>query len=112
MFFDFDALYNETQGDAFASGKKKFYDNKVKSITTATRDGKFDIMSTVQGDRLYSCKITFDEQGGLYDYECDCDKFNHRARVTGGVLEGECAGALSAFFAALREEKREKRNAD
>lgn len=76
MFFDFDALYNETQGDAFASGKKKFYDNKVKSITTATRDGKFDIMSTVQGDRLYSCKITFDEQGGLYDYECDCDKFN------------------------------------
>ncbi len=76
MFFDFDALYNETQGDAFASGKKKFYDNKVKSITTATRDGKFEILSTVQGDRLYNCKITFDEQGGLYDYECDCGKFN------------------------------------
>ena len=56
-------------------------------------------------DRRFGCC-------GSKDNLADCDKFNHRARVTGGVLEGECAGALSAFFAALREEKREKRNAD
>lgn len=56
-------------------------------------------------DRRFGCC-------GSKDNLADCDKFNHRARVTGGVLEDECAGALSAFFAALRDGKREKRNAD
>lgn len=76
MFFDFDTLYNEAQGDAFASGKKKFYDDKVKNVTTAQSDGKFDVYAEVAGDKLYSCKITFDEQGGLYDYVCTCDEFH------------------------------------
>lgn len=31
--------------------------------------------------------------------------FNHRARVTGGVLESECAALLSGFFARLRKAK-------
>lgn len=91
MVFDFDTLYNETQGDAFASGKKKFYDNKVRSITTGTQDGKFDIYATVAGDRDYSCKITFDEQGGLYDYSCDCGKFN----LESGPCKHIVAAALS-----------------
>lgn len=91
MFFDFDTLYNETQGDAFASGKKKFYDDKVKSVTTAQADGKFDVYAEVAGDKLYSCKITFDEQGGLYDYNCDCDEF----RLESGPCKHIVAAALS-----------------
>lgn len=35
-------------------------------------------------------------------------RFNHRAAVTGGVLESECSVMLSAFFARLREEKKQK----
>ena len=76
MFFDFDTLYNETQGDAFASGKRKFYDDKVKNITTGHADGKFNVYAEVSGDEVYLCKITFDEQGGLYDYSCTCDGFH------------------------------------
>ena len=91
MFFDFDALYNETQGEEFSSGKKKFYDNKVKNVSSASDNGKFDIYATVEGDRLYQCKITFDEQGGLYDYSCDCDKFN----LESGPCKHIVAAALS-----------------
>ncbi len=76
MFFDFDAIYNEAQGSVFASGKRRYYDNKVKSITTATVDGKFTVSAKVSGDREYNCSICFDEQGGLYDYSCDCDGFS------------------------------------
>lgn len=76
MYLDFDSLYNETQGDAFSGGKKKFYDDKVKSLTTAQANGKFEIRALVGGERDYACKISFDEQGGLYDYSCDCDGFN------------------------------------
>ena len=74
MFFDFDALYNETQGDAFNSGKKRYYDDKVKNVITSTVDGKFLVTARVEGERTYTCSITFDEQGGLYDYNCDCDR--------------------------------------
>ncbi len=76
MYFDFDSLYNETQGDAFSGGKKKFYDDKVRSLSSATVNGKFEIYATVAGERDYSCRIIFDEQGGLYDYDCDCDGFS------------------------------------
>lgn len=76
MFFDFDALYNETQGDAFNSGKKRYYDDKVKNVITSTVDGKFLVTARVEGERTYTCSITFDEQGGLYDYNCDCDVFS------------------------------------
>lgn len=31
--------------------------------------------------------------------------YNHRPAITAGVLEEECAGALKAFFAALREKR-------
>ncbi len=34
--------------------------------------------------------------------------FNHRAKVTGGVLERECAELLTDFFTRLREEKKQK----
>ena len=91
MFFDFDTLYNEAQGEEFALGKKKFYDNKVKSLSSASDNGKFDIYATVEGDRLYQCKITFDEQGGLYDYSCNCDKFN----LESGPCKHIVAAALS-----------------
>ena len=30
------------------------------------------------------------------------DRFNHKAEVTRGVLENECAGMVSAFFRELR----------
>ena len=54
---------------------------------------------------------------GAYDYKAGSCKsvtdlfefpYNHKAEVTGGVLEEECAALLSGFFRALRE-KRSKR---
>lgn len=34
--------------------------------------------------------------------------YNYRPQLTGGVMEEECAGILSEFFAKLREKKRRK----
>lgn len=33
-------------------------------------------------------------------------RFNHRAAVTGGILEAECGGMLKSFFRALREKRK------
>lgn len=91
MYLEFDALYNETQGDAFTGGKKKFYDNKVHDISTSVSGGKMSVHAKVDGERTYSCKITFDETGGLYDYECDCDGFS----LESGPCKHIVAAALS-----------------
>ncbi len=69
---DWDSLYNEAGTGAMAGGKKRFYDNKVKSIRTSADGGKLVVKAAVGGDRDYSASIIFDEQGGLYDYSCDC----------------------------------------
>lgn len=77
MFFDFDAIYNETQGAAFASGKKRYYSSAVSGLTTAEEGGKSVVRAVVRGaEKDHSVKIVFDEQGGLYDYSCDCDAFS------------------------------------
>lgn len=77
MLLDFDTLYNEAQGGAFNSGKKRFYDNKVLIPACAPVNGKINICGNVVGkEREYSTKIIFDEQGGLYDYQCDCQHFS------------------------------------
>lgn len=108
MFLDFDTLYNETQGDAFASGKKKFYDDKVKNITTTLEEGKLNIRASVEGDRSYSCKITFDEQGGLYDYSCDCGHFT----LESGPCKHIVATALSYEERNPNVRESEKRKTD
>ncbi len=73
---DFESLYNESQANAFTSAKKRFYDNKVSNITENVVGGKTVISAVVRGHRDYNTKIVFDEQGGLYDYSCDCVGFN------------------------------------
>ncbi|MBO5222934.1 MAG: DEAD/DEAH box helicase [Clostridia bacterium] len=76
MYLDFDTLYNECQGNVFMSGKKKYYDDAVKNITTSKEAGKFTIRGTVSGENNHSVSITFDEMGGLYDYTCDCERYS------------------------------------
>ncbi len=73
---DFESLYSESQANAFTSAKKRFYDNKVSGITETVAGGKTIISAIVHGHRDYNTKIVFDEQGGLYDYSCDCVGFN------------------------------------
>lgn len=73
---DFESLYSESQANAFTSAKKRFYDNKVSNIVETQLGGKTVISATVRGHRDYQTKIVFDEQGGLYDYSCDCVSFN------------------------------------
>ncbi len=34
------------------------------------------------------------------------ERFNHKPRLTGGILEEECAGVLKEFFARLREKRK------
>ena len=74
MYLDFDTLYNECQGNVFMSGKKKYYDDAVKNITTLKEGGKLTIRGTVTGENTHSVSITFDEMGGLYDYTSDCER--------------------------------------
>jgi tRNA(adenine34) deaminase len=51
----------------------------------------------------------FDPKGGaagsLYNVSND-PRLNHQMEVTSGIMEAECSGILSGFFAALRREKR------
>ena len=35
----------------------------------------------------------------------DCDKFNHRSTVRGGIMEKECSEVLTDFFVKLRAQK-------
>lgn len=69
---DWDSLYGEAGAKAIAGGKKRFYDNRVKQMETARENGKFAVRAVVRGDRDYATAVLFDEQGGLYDYSCDC----------------------------------------
>lgn len=43
--------------------------------------------------------------GTLYQINAD-ERLNHRFEVTAGVLEDECAGLLSGFFAKLRARRK------
>lgn len=70
---DWDSLYGEASAKAMSGGKKRFYDDRVRGLATALSGGKFSVSATVHGDREYKAGIIFDEQGGLYDYTCDCD---------------------------------------
>lgn len=91
MGLDFDTLYSEASAEAMASGKRRFYDNKVYGIKTETENGKRAVSAVVSGDRDYPVKIIFDEQGGLYDYSCGCSSFS----VTDGPCRHIVATALS-----------------
>ncbi|MCH5183832.1 MAG: tRNA adenosine(34) deaminase TadA [Oscillospiraceae bacterium] len=50
----------------------------------------------------------YDRKAGVYGSVLDLQdyRFNHYYEVTGGVLEEECAGLLSDFFATLRANKK------
>ena len=50
----------------------------------------------------------YDRKAGVYGSVLDLQdyRFNHYYEVTGGVLEEECAGLLSDFFATLRASKK------
>ena len=75
MVLDFDSLYNEAQSEAFAAGKRRFYNDRVHNVTSSINNGKYTIHAKVNGIKEHTCKITFDELGGVYDYHCDCDEF-------------------------------------
>lgn len=91
MRLDFDTLYREAQGESFALAKQKFYDNKISSVSTSETSGKTVICATVKGRSDHCCKIVFDEQGGLYDYGCDCNGFD--------IASGPCKHILAAALA-------------
>ena len=74
MALDFDTLYNEASSGAFTGGKKRYYDNRVRNLNLCYQDGKAVISAVVKGENAeHITRIIFDEQGGLYDYGCDCD---------------------------------------
>lgn len=73
MALDFDTLYNEASSGAFTGGKKRYYDNRVRNLNLCYEGGKAVISAIVGGKADHVTRIIFDEQGGLYDYSCDCD---------------------------------------
>ncbi|UOR10716.1 tRNA adenosine(34) deaminase TadA [Halobacillus amylolyticus] len=40
------------------------------------------------------------------------DRFNHQAKVLGGILEDDCGGILKNFFRELRDKKKRDRGSD
>ena len=74
-----------------AGGKKRFYDNRVCALSTVGEGGKTAVYATVKGNRDYKTKILFDEQGGLYDYTCDCEVFQN--------TDGPCRHIVAAALA-------------
>ena len=74
MALDFDTLYNEASSGAFTGGKKRYYDNRVRNLNLCYDGGKAVISAIVKGEKAdHVTRIIFDEQGGLYDYSCDCE---------------------------------------
>ncbi|MEO5360950.1 MAG: tRNA adenosine(34) deaminase TadA [Nitrospirota bacterium] len=51
---------------------------------------------------VYGCADVKGGAAGSLFALCTDERLNHRAEVTSGVLEGECAGLLKDFFAELR----------
>ncbi|MDE7395071.1 MAG: SNF2 helicase associated domain-containing protein, partial [Clostridiales bacterium] len=88
---DWDSLYSEASARAMSGGKKRFYDNRVSGLSSENEGGKTAVYATVKGDRDYKTKILFDEQGGLYDYSCDCEGF----QTTDGPCRHIVASALA-----------------
>lgn len=92
MTLDFDTLYAEAQGAAMTGGKKRYYDNRVMTPAVAFDDGKTVVSVAVRGVNAdHAVSITFDEQGGLYDYQCDCAEFDRM----GGPCKHVVAAALA-----------------
>lgn len=60
---------------------------------------------------IFGC---YDPKGGaagsLYDLSCD-PRLNHTVELVPRILEQECSGLLSSFFADLRRRKRKQRTA-
>ena len=54
-----------------------------------------------------------DKKAGAFGTLFDMNTFglNHKPEVVGGVMEEECAALLSDFFAALRERRKNEKNA-
>lgn len=92
MALDFDTLYAEAHGTAMTGGKKRYYDNRVTALTAVDENGKRVVKATVKGaESDHAVGIIFDEQGGLYDYSCDCPQFNN--------LDGPCKHIVAAALA-------------
>lgn len=91
MKLDFESLYEEAHADAFNGAKKRFYDNRITELSLLPQDGKTVIKGIAVGAKNHAFSITFDEQGGLYDYTCDCG----RNFIADGPCKHILAGALS-----------------
>ena len=92
MTLDFDTIYAEAQGQVLAGGKKRYYDNRVLPPSVEYENGKTRVSAVVRGvETDHKVSITFDEQGGLYDYQCDCPAFNR--------LDGPCKHIVAAALA-------------
>ena len=108
---ELDTIYAEARGEAFRSGKKRFYDNRVTELSFHVTLGKPRISAKVKGiekDRLVS--IDFDANGGLYDYACDCGAMDSAS----GPCRHIVAAALAyedKFPPAVLPEVRSKKSA-
>lgn len=93
MALDFDTLYNEASSGAVGGGKKRYYDNRVHNINVFREEsGKTVISALVRGEKTeHVTRIIFDEQGGLYDYSCDCEFLSS--------TDGPCKHVVAAALA-------------
>lgn len=87
---DLDAIYRETCQKEFSAAKEIYYNNDVVKISDRKSDGKTLISAKVKDGGVHDCEMIFDEQGGLYDYNCDCGN----ADMTGGPCRHITAAAL------------------
>ena len=70
---DLENVYMQAGAVEMRVGKRFFYESAIRNLHKDLSGGKpFIAGSTKEGIDLYTSRITFDEQGSLYEYTCNC----------------------------------------
>lgn len=91
IYVNISALYPEASDAALASGKNKYYNDRVKNVSFVSGDDGATINALVAGNYDYNVSVKFDTAGELVNYDCTCSAFSHS--------RGPCKHIIAAALA-------------
>ncbi len=106
IYIDLNALYPEASDSAIDSGKRKYYNDRVKNVDYEAGERGTKITALVAGNYDYNVTIDFDDEGELDDYSCTCAAFSHSR----GPCKHIIAAALAFQEKYPQAEKREEQS--